>query len=102
MSTHVSDAQMAKGASLCMQVHALLKIELIRVEYKRIVLLQCTILKQEKKMIVFCLQPTSTEGQVFSVIYLFTMTLQIFAPGFLGTHLSYEVSNFKFKVIQPI
>lgn len=30
---------------------------------------------------------------MFLVMYLFTMTLQIFVPGFLGTQLTYEVNN---------
>ncbi|CAH1639600.1 unnamed protein product [Spodoptera littoralis] len=41
--------------------------------------------------VVMCglLLPSSTETKVFLVMYLFTMTLQIFVPGFLGTQLTY-------------
>ncbi|KAH9641619.1 hypothetical protein HF086_009222 [Spodoptera exigua] len=41
--------------------------------------------------VVMCglLLPSSTETKVFLVMYLFTMTLQIFVPGFLGTQLTH-------------
>ncbi|XP_075970200.1 odorant receptor 2a-like [Anticarsia gemmatalis] len=48
--------------------------------------------------VVMCglLLPSSTETFIFLVMYLFTMTMQIFVPGLLGTHLTYESQELVF------